>query len=87
MLCWYRRLGNLWPRFARYTIYLVKLVTTYRFTEAKCIRAAAGIEALRPHLRDLIDYLEASTATLVNYGAMPAAWRTHFHCVRRNCNQ
>ncbi len=47
---------------------LVKLVTTYRWTEAKCIRDATGIETLRRHLRDLIDYLEANTATLVNYG-------------------
>jgi transposase-like protein len=48
---------------------LMKLVTTYRWTEAKCVRDAAGIDTLRRHLRDLIDYLEANTATRVNYGA------------------
>ena len=48
---------------------LVKLVTAYRWTEAKCVRDAAGIETLRRHPRDLIDYLEANTATLVNFGA------------------
>jgi hypothetical protein len=48
---------------------LVKLVTAYRWTEAKGIRDAAGIENLRRHLRDLIDYLEANQAALVNYGA------------------
>jgi hypothetical protein len=48
---------------------LVKLVTTFRWSEAQCIRDAAGIETLRRHLRDLIDYLEANTAMLVNYGA------------------
>jgi len=48
---------------------LVKLVATYRWTEAKSIRDATGTEALRRRLRDLIDYLEANTATLVNYGA------------------
>jgi hypothetical protein len=48
---------------------LVKLVTTFRRSEAKCIRDVAGIEALRRHLRDLIDYLEDNTAMLVNYGA------------------
>jgi hypothetical protein len=48
---------------------LVKLVTTLRRSEAKRIRDAAGIETLRRHLRDLIDYLEANTAMLVNYGA------------------
>jgi hypothetical protein len=47
---------------------LVKLVTTNRWSEAKSIRDTAGIEALRRHLRDLIDYLEANKAMLVNYG-------------------
>ena len=47
----------------------MKLVTTLRWSEAQCIRDAAGIEILRRHLRDLIDYLEANTAMLVNYGA------------------
>lgn len=52
---------------------LVKLVTAYRWTEAKCVRDAAGIETLRRHPRDLIDYLEANTATLVNFGARRGA--------------
>ena len=33
------------------------------------IHDAAGIEILRRHLKDLIDYLEANQALLVNYGA------------------
>lgn len=48
---------------------LVKIVTTNHWTEAKSIRDATGIETLRRHLRDLIDYLEANQAMLVNYGA------------------
>jgi hypothetical protein len=48
---------------------LGKLVTAYRWTEAKGIRDAAGVETLRRHLKDLIDYLEANQAALVNYGA------------------
>ena len=48
---------------------LVKLVRTYRWAEAKCIHDAAGVGTLRRHLKDLIDYLEANTHTLVNYGA------------------
>jgi hypothetical protein len=48
---------------------LVKLADTYRRTEAKSIRQAAGIETLRGQLRDLSDYLEANRAALVNYGA------------------
>jgi hypothetical protein len=48
---------------------LVKLVKTYRWSEAKSIHDAAGIEILRRHLKDLIDYLEANQAMLVNYGA------------------
>jgi hypothetical protein len=47
----------------------VKLVTTYLWCEAKSIRDARGIETLRRHLRDLIDYLEANRAMPVNYGA------------------
>ena len=39
---------------------LVKLVNILRWSEAKSIRDAAGIETLRRHLRDLIDYLEAN---------------------------
>jgi hypothetical protein len=52
-----------WKRF------LVKLVTTFRWSEAKRIRGAAGIETLQQPLRDLVDYLEVNTAMLVNYGA------------------
>jgi hypothetical protein len=48
---------------------LVKLVTAFRWSEAKRIRDAVGIETLRRHLKHLIDYLEANTAMLVNYGA------------------
>jgi hypothetical protein len=48
---------------------LVKLVNIWRWSEAKSIRDAAGIETLRRHLRDLTDYLEANQAMLVNYGA------------------
>lgn len=48
---------------------LVKLANTYRWSEAKSIRDAAGIETLRRHLRDLIDYLESNQAALVNYSA------------------
>ena len=51
---------------------LVKLVKTYRWSEAKSIHDAAGIEILQRHLKDLIDYLEANQAMLVNYGAR---WR------------
>ena len=47
----------------------MKLVTTYRWTEAESIRDAAGIQTLGRHPRDLIDYVEANQATLVNYGA------------------
>ncbi len=48
---------------------LMKLVTTYRWSETKSIRGAAGIETPRRHVRDLIGYLVANTAALVNYGA------------------
>jgi hypothetical protein len=48
---------------------LMKLVTTFRWSEAKRIRDATDNETLRRHVRDLIDYLEANTAMLVNYGA------------------
>jgi hypothetical protein len=47
----------------------LNLVTTFRWSEAKRIRDPAGIKTLRLHLKDLIDYLEASTAILANYGA------------------
>jgi hypothetical protein len=48
---------------------LVRLVKTYRWSEAKSMHEAAGVEILRRHLKDLIDYLEANQAMLVNYGA------------------
>jgi AcrR family transcriptional regulator len=48
---------------------LVKLVNIWRWSEAKSIRGAAGIETLRRHLRDLTDYLQANQAMLVNYAA------------------
>jgi hypothetical protein len=47
----------------------MKLLTTFRWSEAKPIRDAAGIETLRRGVKDLIEYLEASTAMLMNYGA------------------
>jgi hypothetical protein len=48
---------------------LVKLVTTLRWSETNRNRDAAGIETIRRHLRDLIDYFEANTAQLVNSGS------------------
>jgi phage terminase Nu1 subunit (DNA packaging protein) len=63
--------------------YLLKRVTTNRWTDAECFRNTAGMETLRRQLRDLIDYLEANTATLVNYGTCRRQWRTHLQCLRR----
>lgn len=48
---------------------LAKLVTTCRWTEAKCVRDGAGIETLRRHLKDMIDYLKAKHLHAVNDGA------------------
>ena len=47
---------------------LVRLVKTYRWSEAKSMHEAAGVEILRRHLKDLIDYPEANQGMLVNYG-------------------
>ena len=47
----------------------MKLLNIWRWSEAKSIRGAAGIETLRRHLRDLTDYLQANQPMLVNYAA------------------
>jgi hypothetical protein len=56
-------------RYGRWKRCLVKLAVIWRWSEAKSIGDAAGIETLRRHLRGLTDYLEANQAMLVNYNA------------------